>query len=287
MSGEIRNRRSAVSPIEIHSEDVMLGWQMLAVWAFMAVVMAAAWLAQRRAGDSGWIDVFWTFGTGVAGVACALWPDPGASLIRPSLVAVLVAIWSVRLGTHIALRVADGPEDSRYSRLRQDWGRAYQRRLFAFVQVQAPASVVLCLSIALAAHNPAPGFRLQDGLAVLILAVAIAGEGLADAQLAALRRDPANSGGVNDRGLWAWSRHPNYFFEWLGWVAYPLMAIDPARPLSFASLAGPAAMYLILTRLTGAPYLEAHMAQSRGAAWDAYARRTSPFFPVPPRRARS
>jgi steroid 5-alpha reductase family enzyme len=261
----------------------MTAWLILGVLIFMSAVMAVGWVVQRRAGDSGWVDVFWTFGTGVAGVFCALWS--GEFSLRQSLVALLVALWSVRLGVHIALRVIKGPEDSRYQRLREAWGDRYQARIFGFMQVQAPASALLCLSIALAAADPAPGLRLRDGLAALILVAAIAGEGLADAQLGAFKADPANHGRVNDRGLWAWSRHPNYFFEWFGWIAYPVMALDLSRPVTWLSLVGPVFMYLILTRLTGVPYLEQHMAQSRGPMWTAYTSRTSPFLPLPPRRA--
>lgn len=255
------------------------------VTVFMSAVMAAGWAVQRRAGDSGWVDVFWTFGTGAAGVGCALWPTGDGSLLRQILVAVLVAAWALRLGTFIAVRVAKGPEDSRYVRLRAAWGAAYHARLFWFMQLQAPATGLLSLSIILAAHSPDPRLRAADIAGVAILALAIAGETLADAQLSRFRAIPANRGRVNDRGLWGWSRHPNYFFEWFGWLAYPMIAIDLARPWTWLSLLGPAFMYLILTRFTGVPYLEAHMAESRGEAWRGYAGRTSAFFPLPPRRA--
>jgi steroid 5-alpha reductase family enzyme len=208
----------------------------------------------------------------------------GGVPIRQALVAVLVIVWAVRLGAYIAGRVAKGPEDSRYQRLRESWGARYQGRLFGFMQVQAPVSALLCLSIALAAADPSPTLRIRDGLSVLILLAAIAGESLSDAQLARFRTDPSNRGQVNDRGLWSWSRHPNYFFEWFGWLAYPVMALDLNRPITWLSLVAPALMYLVLTRLTGVAYLEQHMAQSRGDLWAAYARRTSSFFPIPPKR---
>lgn len=253
----------------------------------MSAVMAAGWLVQRRAGDSGWVDAFWTFGTGACGVAVALWPTEDAQVFRQMIVAALVAAWSLRLGGYIVARVLQGPEDARYVRLRAEWGEDYHRRLFSFMQVQAPCSAILCLSIALAAHHPAPGLRIADLAAIGVLVAAIAGETLADAQLGAFRSNPANHDKIIDRGLWSWSRHPNYFFEWLGWMAYPVMAIDPARPWTWLSLAAPALMYVILTRLTGVPYLEAHMARSRGQAWADYAARVSPFFPLPPKRAQT
>lgn len=263
----------------------MIGGLILGVLVLMSAVMAVGWIVQRRAGDSGWVDVFWTFGTGAVGVGCAVWTGPDMASFRQWLVAALVAIWSVRLGTFIALRVLKGPEDARYKRLRKAWGAAYQSRLFWFMQAQAPCTALLCLSIALAAHHPATDLRGADIAGLAILIIAIAGESLADAQLNGFRADPANHGKINDRGLWAWSRHPNYFFEWFGWLAYPVIAFDPANLWSLLSLAGPVFMYVILTRFTGVPYLEEHMAQSRGDAWRDYARQTPAFFPKPPRSA--
>ena len=126
-------------------------------------------------------------------------------------------------------------------------------------------------------------FRLQDYLGALILFAGIAGEGIADAQLKRFRDNPANKGRVCDAGLWRWSRHPNYFFQWFGWLAYPVIAITPGHPWGFAALAAPLFMFWILNYVTGVPPLEEQMARSRGEAWRAYQARTSRFFPLPPK----
>jgi steroid 5-alpha reductase family enzyme len=249
--------------------------------------MSSAWIFQRAVGNAGWIDVFWTFGTGVLGVIFSLTPVPGESgpHIRQIAVALLAASWSLRLGLHVALRVAGGVEDIRYQDLRRDWGRDFQRRLFWFVEAQAPIGLMLGLAMLAAARNPAPGFRVQDALAVLVLAGAVFGEGLADRQLGRFRADPANRGKICEVGLWRYSRHPNYFFEWLGWCAYPLFAIAPGAhyPWGWLALAAPAAMYWVLVKATGIPPTEAAMLRSRGDAFRDYQRRTSAFFPLPPR----
>jgi steroid 5-alpha reductase family enzyme len=121
-------------------------------------------------------------------------------------------------------------------------------------------------------------------MGVAIVAVAIAGETLADRQMRRFRQHVGNTGGVCDVGLWSWSRHPNYFFEWLGWFAYPVIAIDLSGGYlwGWLALSAPALMYWVLNHGTGMPHLEAHMARSRGDAWRAYAARTSGFFPRPP-----
>lgn len=255
----------------------------LLVLVAMAVVMSAAWLVQRQSGNAGWVDVFWTFGTGAACVLMALWPAPDANPDRASMVATLAAIWSVRLGLYVAMRVASGEEDTRYARLRKDWGAGFQRRMFALVIVQAPATALLTLSVFAAAHHSGPFFSLRDGLGVAILAIAIGGEALADEQMRRFKQR-AHKGAIMDTGLWGWSRHPNYFFEWLGWLAYPAIAFDAQQPQSYLSWLAPVLMYLILRWGTGVPALEANMRASRGESFRAYQQRVSVFFPLPPKR---
>ena len=255
---------------------------------FMLAVMAAAWAVVRLTANGGWIDVFWTFGTGITGVAVALWPITGAHAeLRQLLVGGLTAVWSLRLGLYIVRRVASHPEDQRYVRLKHEWGAAFYRKLLPFMLVQAPVTVLLVASIRAAAARPRDALGPADIVGLVILAVAIAGEALADRQMRLFKSDPANQGKVADTGLWSWSRHPNYFFEWLGWLAYPIIALDltGAYPAGWLSLLAPLAMYVVLTRLTGVPALEAHMLRSKGEAYAAYQRRTGAFFPRPPRKS--
>jgi len=254
----------------------------------MSVLMALAWVVQRRTGNSGWVDTIWTFSVGLVGASGALWPIASdAPSARPWLVAALVTVWSLRLGGHIALRTAAGTDDPRYAAFAKEWGADAPRRMFLFLQNQALGSIPLVLAIFVAAHVPLGALRLQDYLGVLVLFAGIAGEALADAQLRRFRTDPANKGKVCDAGLWRWSRHPNYFFEWLCWLAYPVIAIgvdDPlAYPWGFASLLAPVMMYWFLVHVTGIPPLEQQMLRSRGERYRDYQSRTSRFFPLPPR----
>jgi steroid 5-alpha reductase family enzyme len=176
-------------------------------------------------------------------------------------------------------------EDARYAEFRREWGGAFQGRMFAFLQAQAASSVLLTLAMLAAARNPAPFPAWSDVAGIGLLVLAVVGEAAADAQLARFRADPAHRGGVCDIGLWAWSRHPNYFFEWLGWLGYAVIAIGPAgdRPWSYAALIGPAFMFALLRFVSGVPPTEAAMAKSRGPAFARYQARVSPFFPLPPR----
>ena len=255
-----------------------------AIAASFSVLMAGAWLVQQRTGNSGWVDTIWTFSLGLTGVGSALWPIGDAPhTARQWLVAALVAIWSLRLGVHIAIRSAGISDDPRYAAFAAEWGVDSPRRMFIFLQNQGLGSIPLAFAIFVAAHMPGEGLRLADYLGALILAIGIAGEALADAQLKAFRTDPANKGRVCDVGLWRWSRHPNYFFEWFGWLAYPVIGIlwgDPlSYPWGFAALFAPVFIYWILVHVTGIPPLEAQMLRSRGDRYRDYQSRTNRFFP--------
>jgi steroid 5-alpha reductase family enzyme len=253
----------------------------------LSILMVGAWVVQQRTGNSGWVDTIWTFALGLVGVGSALWPVAGAvPNARQWLVAALVAIWSLRLGTHIAVRAAGTTDDPRYAALAKEWGANSPRKMLLFLQNQGFASIPLVFAIFVAARFPGEALRLQDHLGALILLAAIAGEGLADAQLKRFRELTANKGRVCDAGLWRWSRHPNYFFEWFGWLAYPVIAVSLDHPLTYpwgwATLLAPIFMYWILVHVTGIPPLEAQMLRSRGDRYRDYQSRTSPFFPLPP-----
>ncbi|MCK0208521.1 DUF1295 domain-containing protein [Starkeya koreensis] len=254
----------------------------------LALAMAAAWVAAERSGNHGWIDTIWSFATGLAGVAGALAPLGESWAARQTLVAGLAALWSLRLGTHILRRTLKGGDDPRYAALHREWGANASRRLFLFLQIQALAGLVLALAVMAAAHMPGPFWRWSDGLGVLLALVAVAGEGVADRQLARFRADPANRGCICDAGLWGLSRHPNYFFEWLGWLAYPAIGIDlsGAYPWGAVSLLAPLLIYVLLVHASGIPPTEAHMLRTRGDAFRAYQRRVNAFWPGPSRGRR-
>ena len=253
----------------------------------LSAAMAAAWAVAVGSGRSGWIDAIWSLAIGTGGVVAALVPlSPGEPTTRQVMVAGLAAAWSLRLAWHIARRTAGGGDDPRYAWLRQEWGAAFRPRLFLFLQIQAACAVLLDASILVAAHNPAPGIRVGDGLGIVLLAAAIVGEAVADRQLARFRADPGNRGRVCDVGLWGLSRHPNYFFEWLGWLAYAAIAIDlGGYAWGWVALSGPVLMYWLLVYASGIPPLEAHMLRSRGAAFRAYQARVNAFWPGPQRAA--
>ena len=253
----------------------------------MAAVMAGAWSAQQISGNASWIDFGWTVGVGVTGAAAALWPLAGdAAVERRVAVAALIALWCGRLALHLLARARRGTDDPRYAALRRQWGDEAAWQMFRFAQAQALAAVPLVLAVLLAAQRSGAWPAWPDALGILIVVTAVCGEGFADRQLRDFAAAPENKGKVCDRGLWRWSRHPNYFFEWLGWVGFAVIALDFfGNAWSLLALLAPALMYWLLVHVSGLPPLEAHMTRTRGAAFEAYRRRTNAFFPWPPRGA--
>lgn len=254
--------------------------------AGLMIVMAAAWAIHRATHNAGWIDAFWTFGVGACACAAALYPIAASTNARQLVVAALGALWSLRLGIHIMARNLKRPDDPRYAKKALDWGVDADRKFFWFLQQQAWCGAVLILSITVAAQRPGANLSAQDAFGALILLGAILGEAVADAQLRRFATQVRSAPGICDIGLWSLSRHPNYFFEWLVWMAFPVIAIDASGgyPYGWLALSGTALMYWLLVYVSGIPPLEEQMIASRGRLYEDYRTRTNAFFPWRPKR---
>jgi steroid 5-alpha reductase family enzyme len=242
-----------------------------------AVLMALVWVLAVRIGNAGIVDIAWS--AGFAPLAAFYAVAGSGAATRRWLIAGMVAVWSLRLGGYLYVRVkAHHPqEDRRYARLRSEWGAQANARMFGFFELQAGLLAVLSVPWLLSCLNPAPQLRGLEWAGFGLWLLAISGEALADRQLQRFRADPANRGAVCEAGLWGYSRHPNYFFEWLIWVAYFVFAL--ASPLGWLSLYCPALMLYFLLRVTGIPMTEQLSLESKGAAFADYQRRTSAFVP--------
>lgn len=234
--------------------------------------MAAVWFWQKRSENAGWVDVAWA---GLLGVQAAIYIVMGDGDRLTALLTVgLAIIWSLRLTIYLFHRVSHEAEDGRYQALRLHWGAQVQRKMFWFFHSQAWIAWSLGLVFYVLAEYAGP----VNGWAALGLALgilAIGGETLADRQLANHR---SKCPGITCRtGLWRFSRHPNYFFEWLHWCAYPLMAMG--LPLGIYTWLAPIIMLVFLYRVTGIPYTEKQALKSRGDDYREYQRTTSAFFP--------
>jgi steroid 5-alpha reductase family enzyme len=249
----------------------------------MVLVMGGVWLLSRRLRNATVVDVAWSLNFTLLAIVFAVVGTGDAA--RRVAVAAGAATWSLRLGLHLWSRVArEHPrEDGRYASLRERWGASAEPRMFTFFQLQGLLNVILALPFLLACHDPRPLGQAADLVAAALLLTAVAGEMTADRQLESFKADPAHRGQVCRVGLWAWSRHPNYFFEWLAWCAWAVLAWS--APYGPMALVAPALMLFFLLRVTGIPATESHALRSRGEAYRQYQREVSAFVPLPPRTA--
>lgn len=248
--------------------------------AAMVALMATLYLVQRARRDAGVVDVGWAAGLGI--LAILYMTGATGYGARRFLLAGLAGVWAFRLAIFLLRnRILGKPEDGRYRTLREQWGAHAERNFFFFFQFQALLALAFSLPFFVVAYNPVIALRGWEAAAVIVWIVAVAGEGTADAQLAAWRAQPENRGKTCRAGLWRWSRHPNYFFEWLHWWTYVLLGIgSPWWPVTFL---GPALMLFLLFRVTGIPHTEAQALASRGRDYREYQATTSVFFPWIPR----
>ena len=244
--------------------------------AALALVLGAGvllWLLSLRLKDASIVDVFWA--PGFAAVAWAM-ADTGP---RAWLVLTLVTIWALRLGLHIYLRHRG--EDPRYAALRAKAGaRWWWQSLFQVFLLQAALIWIISAPLQVAVSAAAP-LSLFDAAGGAITACGLIVEALADLQLTRFRAEPANAGKVMDRGLWAWSRHPNYFGDALMWWGFFLIGVGASG--QWWLIVSPVLMTVLLLRVSGVSLLEETIAERRPAYAD-YIRRTSAFVPWPPKR---
>jgi len=244
--------------------------------ATVALVMLALWAIHFPLRNAAIVDVGWAGGLGLLGVIYATagqgWPD------RRLLIGALTGIWGLRLALHLLTeRVIGQEEEGRYAELRRKWRTGLGWKFLVFFEFQALLCVVLSAPFWLAASNEAPEFHWVELAGAGVWLVGLAGESVADSQLAGFKRNPANRGRTCRVGLWRYSRHPNYFFEWVIWMGLALVAL-PARG-GWIGLASPALILFFLLRVTGIPATEEQAVRSRGEEYRSYQRTTSAFVP--------
>ena len=258
-------------------------WLLLLIGTLVVVaIMFGLWWLGIRNHNFSYVDIGWSVNFAVLAVLYA-WLAPGY-LPRRAIIAAMFTAHGLRLGWHLSKRIIGEPEEGRYQQLRKDWGGSGSLNLkfLGFFEFQAVLNAFLTLPLLIACFYDAPRIQVLEIAGIAIFLVGLIGESTADAQLAAFKRDPANKGGVCDRGLWRYSRHPNYFFEWLIWIAYAVFAL--ASPHGWIALAMPVLMLHFLINVTGLKATEEQALRSKGERYRLYQARTSGFVPWFPKR---
>ncbi|MEO1038513.1 MAG: DUF1295 domain-containing protein [Pseudomonadota bacterium] len=242
------------------------------------------WLMSLKIGEPSFVDAFWAFGMVVVAITAYFAVDGLHE--RQLLLTALCVIWGLRLGFHLLTRWRREGPDNRYARMmksvkeKRGWSYARASLLFVFLpQAFLMWMVALPVQLGQVADAPPLGWLAAMGAGLAVFGIVF--ESLADAQLERFKDDPANEGKVMDKGLWAWTRHPNYFGDACTWWGIWLVAAETAPGL--LAVIGPIFLTFTLTRWSGAPLLEAGMARSR-AGYAEYVERTSGFIPWPPKR---
>lgn len=253
---------------------------MLATAGVIVALMSVTWLVSVIVRDASIVDLVWGLGFVLSSWTVVLVGDGVES--RMLLIAGLVTVWGLRLSGYLAWRNIGSGEDRRYQRMRAHWGeRFWLISLGTVFLLQGVIMWIVALPVQLAGTADQPAnLGVLAGIGVAIWAVGLFFETVGDAQLARFKADPANEGEVMDQGLWRYTRHPNYFGDFCVWWGIFLVAAEtvPAR----WAVIGPILMSVMLMKYSGVGMLERSIGKRRPGYAD-YVRRTSTFFPLPPR----
>ncbi len=245
----------------------------------LACCLSGLWLLSVRLADSSIVDIFWGLGfVIVAWVTCA---TSSGLLERRLLLSGLTTLWGLRLSVYLAMRNLGHGEDARYTAMRKRQGPSWWwKSLFIVFALQGVLLFVVSLPVQLAQHAPGPALGAFDVIGGLLVLTGVFFESLGDWQLARFKSRPENKGQIMTRGLWHYTRHPNYFGDFVVW--WGLYVIACATGTAWWTIVGPVVMSILLMRVSGVTLLEKTMSQRPGYA--EYAARTSAFFPRPPKR---
>jgi len=240
-------------------------------------IMFMVWLWAKKIKNAGVVDVFWALNFPVITLITFFLSEGFET--RKLIICGMFLLAELRLGLHLWQRVIGhlSEEEGRYQQLRKEWGDKADRNFFFFFQFQAISNVLLAIPFFIITANLSKQISIWEFVGIGIWIIAFFGEMIADKQLADFKKDPKNKGKVCDTGLWHYSRHPNYFFEWLTWMAYFVFAL--ASPWGILAIISPAIILYLLTKVTGVPNNEEQNLRSKPVAYKKYQETTSAFFP--------
>lgn len=252
--------------------------QLLIAWLGIFTVINLTFCLSEKLRNAGIIDVLWGFSFGALAVYFALSGKEGDET-RRMILAITACLWSGRLGLHLLMRFKRHypNEDRRYTELRKRWGETATIKMFAVFHWQGLLMMVFSVVFAIPTWNESPTISLLEWVSLAVVGMALIGEGLADWQLTKFKINSSPEE-VCREGLWNYSRHPNYFFQWLAWVGLFLFA---GASGGWWTIYCPLLMLFLLLKVFGVPANEKQNLISKGEAYKAYQQTTSCFIPWP------
>lgn len=262
--------------------DMLFTWLMGA--GITALLFFVIWLVHLYLRNAAVVDIGWGLGFIIL---CLFFIQQGAGFtLRNTLCFLMVALWGGRIVLYLLKRfTAEHGEDKRYAKMRAQFGKGAWYKFLYIFQFQAALEMLIAIPLLTVSRNPDPGLSLWEIIGAVVFAAALWGETVADEQLHAFKHDPANRGKTCTVGLWRYSRHPNYFFEWLVWVGIWIFALG--SPMGWLSIISPIVMYYLLMYVSGVPLAEEQSLKSRGDEYRKYQAVTSVFFPMPVKNTKS
>ena len=247
----------------------------------IAVLMLTTWLLSLKLRNASIVDVVWGLGFVVVAWTVRLQGDTNTT--RQWLIVIMVTLWGLRLGGYLFWRNRGEPEDYRYRAMRKNWGDRFPlMSLVTVFLLQGVLMWVVSLGVQLGQVDPTPDLGVLAIIGVVVWIIGLGFESIGDFQLARFKAEPANQGKVMDRGLWRYTRHPNYFGDACAWWGIALVAAETG--IGAWGLLGAAVMTILLLRISGVALLEKSL-RKRKPDYQAYVERTSAFIPLPPKKS--
>ncbi len=245
-------------------------------FAWMFLLMFSLWGVSIIIKNAGVVDIGWAFG--IMGLAVIYFMYSDGYMPRQLFILGMMGIWGLRLSFILLWRLlTEKNEDPRYQRIRQGWEAKAHLTFFLYYQLQGFSAIILSVPALIICINSRSSISPVEWIGFILWLVAIIGETLADDQLRGFKNNPANKGKTCRVGLWNYSRHPNYFFDWLVWCSFFVFALG--SPMGWVTIVCPALMLYFLLQVTGVPLAEEEALRTRGEDYREYQRTTSVFIP--------
>jgi steroid 5-alpha reductase family enzyme len=252
-------------------------FEMLGASFFLVLgLMSILWVVYLYSRNAGVVDIGWALGFVLTSWAYFFLGE--GDLLKRLTITILATVWALRLAWQFYHRFVLAKEDPRYEEIRRSWGNQYLDFKFLMMFIfQGVLVVFLSLPFLIVCSLGIPNWHPVEIVAILLWVLGVGGETVADIQLTNFKKNSENQKKVCQEGLWRYSRHPNYFFEFVVWVSFFLFALG--TPGGWLSVISPGLMLCLLLKISGIPLTEAEALRSKGAEYEEYMRKTSPFIP--------